>query len=186
MPTVPQTQPSTPFGLPPPPPRSNGIPPPPMATPFMPSSAVMPPPAMNPMVPPPVTSTPPAEMAHEMGDNSAMQPPRTRKGMTAAQLYSLNAIGNGGVQQKWMMSRDPHPGRAPEGRAGTAASGRRRLQGKSPLLVAYEKPMKLSNPNDRINLNRIPHPEEDDHLRHVGWSTDDDYTGVDAPRFLHP
>ena len=179
MPTVPQTQPSTPFGLPPPPPRSNGIPPPPMATPFMPSSAAMPPPAMNPMAPP-------AEMAHEMGDNSAMQPPRTRKGMTAAQLYSLNAIGNGGVQQKWMMSRDPHPGRAPEGRAGTADSGRRRLQGKSPLLVAYEKPMKLSNPNDRINLNRIPHPEEDDHLRHVGWSTDDDYTGVDAPRFLHP
>lgn len=158
MPTVPQTQPSTPFGLPPPPPRSNDIPPPPMATPFMPSSAAMPPPAMNPMVPPPVTSTPPAEMAHEMGDNSAMQPPRTRKGMTAAQLYSLNAIGNGGVQQKWMMSRDPHPGRAPEGRAGTAASGHRRLQGKSPLLVAYEKPMKLSNPNDRHQPKSHPAP----------------------------
>ena len=38
--------------------------------------------------------------------------------------------------------------------------------------------MKPSNSNDRINLNRIPHPEEDDHLRSVGWVTDDDYTGV--------
>ena len=48
--------------------------------------------------------------------------------------------------------------------------------------------MKPSNSNDRINLNRIPHPEEDDHLRSVGWVTDDDYTGVavDENPHLYP
>ena len=27
---------------------------------------------------------------------------------------------------------------------------------------------------DRLNLNLIPHPEEDDHLRHFSWKTDED------------
>ena len=185
MPAVPQTQPSTPFGVPPPPPRSNGIPPPPMATPFMPTSAAMPPPAMNPMNPPPIASAPPSEVAHEMGEGNVMQPSRTRKGMTAAQLYSLNTIGNGGVRRLGMMDRESHTGGATKGRTGATTCCSYRFQGRSPLRTADAKPMKLSNPNDRINLNRIPHPEEDDHLRHVGWATDDDYTGVGESKPNH-
>lgn len=40
------------------------------------------------------------------------------------------------------------------------------------------QPQKASNSNDLINLNRIPHPEEDASLRSYGWEKDDDWISV--------
>ena len=94
MPVQPQNRPPMDYGVPPPPARSGMVPPPPMATPFMPGAVSAPPPALNPMAPPPMTSPSSAEASQEVGGN-AMMPTHSRKGMTAAQLYSLNAIGNG-------------------------------------------------------------------------------------------
>lgn len=98
---------SSPGNVPPPPttPFPNAGPPtagPPMAaTPFMPSVATytappsgsMPPPSM-----PPPSTAPAADQTNtsEVPPNQAMYAPvRNRKGMTAAQLYSINTVSMG-------------------------------------------------------------------------------------------
>lgn len=38
--------------------------------------------------------------------------------------------------------------------------------------------MKPCNSSDRINLNRIPHPEDTDHMLSCSLETDEDYVAV--------
>lgn len=91
-------QPTPASGMVPPPPMMGSVPPPPpaMPTPFLPRSAasLAPPPMTAASLPPVDSMTPPMNAAARMPTSTA---PRTKKGMTAAQLYALQSVGSGTI-----------------------------------------------------------------------------------------
>ena len=82
---------------------------------------------------------PPPMQSEQMPVMTSSQPSRSKKGMTAAQLYSLHTIGSDAT---------PH-----------SSSGEVAHEAAKPAeTMKEEKPMKPASTSDRINLNRIPHP----------------------------
>lgn len=169
------------------------------ATPFMPRSGLSYPPPPGSSLPPPPTSTIPPPPVGQPSSEPGASPlpqepssthshftgPHSRAGITAAQLYSLNVIGSGrrSLELDDVRRNPGFPPREPISRRKRAAAARspERHESRVQSRRFNGQPQKASNSNDLINLNRIPHPEEDASLRSYSWKEDDDWISVGFP-----